>query len=342
MSPEILLARRAEGAMRILIADDEPGHGGPLAEVLRGWGYEPVLVHDGAEALASLCGADAPQLALLDWLMPGLDGIQVCREVRRTQPWYSYLILVTGHGGRQQRIDGLQAGADDFLAKPVDVCELKARLRVARQIIDAQEQLRRQATRDALTGLWNRAAILALLDQELERSRREGRPLAVALVDLDHFKRINDTLGHLAGDQVLQQVAQRMQSALRGYDAVGRYGGEEFLAVLPGCGSADALELAERLRRRLSDEPVAFENSRLAVTLSVGIVACDGTKPVSAVHLLRAADESLYRAKAAGRNRCVLTREDPPMAAESAPTPPDRATPEGRPSGINRLLLPRP
>jgi two-component system cell cycle response regulator len=306
--------------MRVLIADDDPGNGGLLAEILRLWGYDPVVVHDGPSALAVLRGDAPPRLALLDWMMPGLDGTEVCREVRKSPLPYCYLVLVTGHSGREQRVDGLQAGADDFLAKPVDLDELKARLAVARRVLDAQERLHEQATRDALTGLWNRAAALALLDRELGRSRREADPLAVILADLDHFKSVNDTFGHLAGDGVLRQVAQRMQSAVRGYDALGRYGGEEFLAVLPGCGPSDAMHLAERLRLAVAAEPVQLEDGWLDVTLSLGVAVCDGQGAVQASTLLRAADEALYRAKAAGRNRACFGESTPgPVAAWPTP-----------------------
>jgi diguanylate cyclase (GGDEF)-like protein len=291
--------------MRILLAEDEEHLGRLLGEMIRPWGYEPVLVLDGETALQMLRAIDAPRLALLDWVMPGMDGIQVCREVRKDDRPYTYLVLVTGQGGRQQMIDGLEAGADDFLAKPVDALELKARLTVGQRIITLQENLRVLATHDGLTGLWNRAAILDILERERDRARREGRPLSVVLADLDHFKRINDTHGHLAGDQVLRQAAQRMQGMLRPYDMVGRYGGEEFLVVLPGCDGRSAVGLAERLRRAIADEPIQVDKGRIAVTLSLGISSFTGEGPTAA-DLLRIADEALYRAKAAGRDRAEV------------------------------------
>jgi diguanylate cyclase (GGDEF)-like protein len=174
------------------------------------------------------------------------------------------------------------------------------------QLLATQRQLREQATRDALTGLWNRAAILDLLDRELARGRRESRSVSVILGDVDHFKRINDTLGHLAGDRVLRQVARRLSEALRPYDTVGRYGGEEFLVVLPGCDAPDATGLAERLRRHVAAEPVDGEGGPVAVTLSLGIAVWDGTATADATELLQTADEALYRAKETGRNRVVL------------------------------------
>ncbi len=293
--------------MRVLIAEDHPHLGPLLREQLRPWGYEVVLVHDGCAALEAMCAPDAPRLALLDWLMPGLDGIEVCRRLRaESASPYAYLILMTGQGGRQQMLDGLEAGADEFLTKPVEPAELKARLGAGRRIIAMQEQLRDEASRDGLTGLWNRAATLNVLARELDRAQREGQPLAVVLADLDHFKNINDTFGHLAGDAVLRHTAQRMVASLRPYDAVGRYGGEEFLILLPGCGSASALGLVERLRGCVAAEPIAAEGTDVYVTLSLGVAVTDGQANPGAVELLRAADMALYAAKRAGRNRVQL------------------------------------
>jgi diguanylate cyclase (GGDEF)-like protein len=303
--------------MKILIADDQPAQAGLLEELVRPWGYEAVTALDGAEALEALQGPDAPRLALLDWLMPGLDGIEVCRRVRQgaTEP-YPYLVLMTGLGGRDQMIEGLEAGADDFLAKPIDATELRARLGAGRRIVHLQDRLlesqrrfREQAMRDGLTGLLNRAAVLAALERELARGQREGRPVGVLLADVDHFKGVNDTLGHQAGDEVLRQVAARLASALRPYDAVGRYGGEEFLIVLPGCDGPALADLAERVRQRVAAAPVTWEGEAVAVTLSVGAAARAAADDADPAALLRAADEALYRAKRAGRNRVSLAAE---------------------------------
>jgi len=293
--------------MKILIAEDKEHVSRLLSDLLRAWGHESVVVHDGQAALEVLQGPDPPRLALLDWLMPGLDGIEVCRLLRQDSASYPYLILITGQGGRQQLLDGLEAGADEFLTKPVDEAELKARLTAARRVVVLQERLRELAMHDDLTGLWNRAAILGVLDRELARSRREKRPVGVILADLDHFKQINDSLGHLAGDRVLRQVAQRMLASLRSYDTVGRYGGEEFLIVLPGCDGAHALALAERLREQMAAEPIEVEGQRLPVTLSLGVAACAEAAKDAQV-LLREADVALYAAKHAGRNRAVQWR----------------------------------
>jgi diguanylate cyclase (GGDEF)-like protein len=305
--------------MKILVADDQSFLAGLLAEQVRPWGYEAVVVHDGQAALDLLRAANAPSLALLDWLMPGLDGIEVCRQLRQDAGRrYSYLVLMTGQGGRQEMIDGLEAGADDFLVKPVDPAELKARLGTGRRIITLQEQLRDLALRDALTGLSNRAAILAALEQELVRSRRAAAPLGILLADIDHFKHVNDSHGHLAGDAVLRAVSARLREVVRPYDAVGRFGGEEFLLVLPGCDSRTAATLAERLRCHVAVAPVETEGVSIPVTLSLGVAAWAEGGPADSVALLRAADEALYRAKGAGRNRVALAADtaaaSPPVA----------------------------
>jgi diguanylate cyclase (GGDEF)-like protein len=296
-----------EVVMRILIAEDDVRLGQLLELQLQDWGYQPTLVHDGFAAFEELCKPDAPRLALLDWLMPGLDGIEVCRRLRQEADCnYPYLILLTGQGGRQQMVDGLEAGADEFLVKPVDSAELKARLGAGRRIVSLQEQLRDQAMHDALTGLYNRGAILGILERELARGRREGRPVGVILADLDYFKRINDSRGHLVGDEVLREAARRMHQSMRPYDALGRYGGEEFLAVLPGCDSSDASRLAQRLCACVSAEPVVYAGGALRVTLSLGATAWEPYTEPDAATLLRTVDGALYEAKRSGRDRAVL------------------------------------
>jgi diguanylate cyclase (GGDEF)-like protein len=298
--------------MKILIAEDDRGLASLLEVQVRLWGYEPTLVHDGVSALKALQEIDAPRMALLDWQMPGLDGIEVCRRLRQgVEHAYPYLVLLTGQAGSEAMVAGLEAGADEFLTKPVGSAELRARLGAGRRIVALQEQLREQAARDGLTGLYNRTAVLRILDRELNRAGREHRPLGVVLADLDHFKRINDTLGHLVGDEVLRQTARRMQTVHRPYDFIGRYGGEEFVSVLPGCDCRAALVLAERLRSRIAAEPVDYDGGRVRVTLSLGVMAWEGDESMDSEALLRAADAALYQAKRAGRDRAVLADRFP-------------------------------
>jgi two-component system cell cycle response regulator len=300
--------------VKVLIADDDMISRRLLEATLTRWGYEVIVTHDGAEAWDVLQKPTAPSLAILDWMMPGMDGVEVCRKIRqRTQEPYIYLLLLTTKGRKEHLIEGLDAGADDYLTKPFDPHELQVRLRAGKRIvtlqaelIEARENLRIQATHDPLTGVWNRRAIIEILSNELARSRREGPPMAAAIADLDHFKHINDTYGHMAGDVALCETVSRMRTLLRPYDAIGRYGGEEFLIVLPGCTAQDAIRLAERLRLGIGQEAVSISEGRVVVTSSLGVAASDTIAAPDATALIRAADAALYRAKACGRNRLEL------------------------------------
>jgi two-component system cell cycle response regulator len=296
--------------MRVLIADDDAVSRRLLANMLTNCGYEVVAASDGDEAWKLLEQPNAPRLAILDWMMPGRTGPGVCRELRnlKREP-YTYVLLLTARTEKQDVVEGMDSGADDYVTKPFDSQELQVRLRAGRRILDlqtelvaAREALREQATRDPLTCVWNRYAILDTLSREANRARRESSPLAVIMADLDHFKRVNDTYGHLAGDSVLREAARRMQACVRAYDYVGRYGGEEFLIVLPGTSAGHAVQLAERLRMAVSSEPIVAGSDPLNVTASLGVTATEHADAVPET-LIRVADDALYRAKEAGRNR---------------------------------------
>ena len=246
--------------VRILIAEDDPISRRLLEVTLGKWGYEVISCPDGESVWETLQQPEAPSLAILDWMMPGMDGLQVCQEVRQmmTEP-YTYILLLTAKSQKADIIAGLEAGADDYLTKPFDASELRMRLRAGRRILDLQaelifvrEELRTQATHDSLTRLLNRAATCDILQRELERAEREELPLSIILADIDFFKRINDTYGHLAGDAVLRETSQNMKAVVRPYDGIGRYGGEEFLLVLPGCDDEAAAMLAERFVKALT------------------------------------------------------------------------------------------
>jgi len=289
--------------MRVLIADDDPAALLLLEGVLEEWGYEVMMARDGAEAWDMLRRADSPPLAILDWMMPGLDGVEVCRKVRQeSEASYVYLILLTGKARTQDIVHGIESGADDYVSKPYEEQELKVRLRAGQRIVELNEALRVLATRDALTDTWNRRMIIEILRQESVRAGREGTSVGVIMADLDHFKWINDTHGHPVGDVVLREVTRRMGGILRPYDSIGRYGGEEFLVVLPGSNLSSTLAVAKRMRRAIADHPVATPSGMTPISASFGAVTVKGAS-FDADVLIRMADEALYRAKRRGRNR---------------------------------------
>jgi two-component system cell cycle response regulator len=307
------LDEKASSPNAVLIAEDDPIFRRILESWFKKWDYRVTAVENGLDAWEVLQGEDAPQLAILDWMMPGMDGIELCRRIRsRDQGTYRYVLLLTAKDDKQDVIAGLEAGADDYLTKPFDVDELRARVRAGKRILDLQAALMRAhdelqftAAHDPLTTLWNRGAILDLLKREVQRRRRTGDPLGVIMADIDYFKKINDTHGHLIGDTVLQEVTRRLAAGVRTYDAVGRYGGEEFLIVLPGCRAADLVVIAERLRNSIADFPVETSAGHLPVTLSLGLSSVEQgeNKALDCEIFLRTADEALYSAKARGRNR---------------------------------------
>jgi two-component system cell cycle response regulator len=300
--------------MRVLIADDDAVARRLLEVTLTHWGYQVLAVASGSEAIQALQAPDAPSLAILDWEMPGLEGVEVCRQSRRqAEGRYTYIILLTARNRREDIVEGLQSGADDYVIKPFDTYELQARVRAASRIVELQDQLiasrdalEVQATHDPLTGLWNRRAIFEILGREIARSQRQGTPLAVILADVDRFKHINDTHGHLAGDEVLRDIARRMATRLRPYDSIGRFGGEEFMIVAPECHTASPESLAERIRAIIEQTPVFLGDRNLHVTLSLGVAVSGAGRPDLQDALLRAADAALYRAKQEGRNRVAV------------------------------------
>lgn len=310
----LLALCNAHRPMQVLAAEDNPVFQSMLKTMLTRWGYEAVMARDGNEAWNILQRDDAPRLAVLDWMMPGVDGLEICRRIRSAnrEP-YIYILLLTARTESQDLIEGMDAGADDYLTKPFNAHELRVRIRAGRRILDLQEELlqarealREQATYDGLTGLLNRTNILEKLDDELARATRSGSAVSVLMVDLDRFKSVNDTQGHLTGDAVLREAASRLRSASRRYDAVGRYGGEEFLVVLPGCEASAARVQAERLREAIADIPFRADSRPLPMTCSIGLACSTYCAPEA---LIRGADDALYLAKAQGRN-CVVVHAE--------------------------------
>jgi diguanylate cyclase (GGDEF)-like protein len=302
--------------MRILIADDDPVSCRLLDRLLHKWGYEVIAAHSGTEAWEVLQADHSPRVALLDWMMPGLDGLEICRRVRaRSSQPYVYIMLLTANDKVGNVVEGLESGADDYLTKPFHPQELRARLRVGLRMLDlesnlveARENLRFKASHDALTSMWNRGAIIELLERELSRARREGGSVGILLADIDHFKRINDTRGHLVGDEVLRAVTGRLKGEVRSYDSVGRYGGEEFLILLPGCDNAKLTAKAEQLVKIVERSSIETPTGPVPVTISIGGIASGECPHAESSSLLRAADTALYRAKVSGRNRSEMAR----------------------------------
>ncbi len=293
--------------MRVLVVEDSYIERHKLGCCLSDWGLDYTVVGNGTEAVKLLEAPDPPNLALLDWILPGMDGIDVLRRIRKlSQGDYIYTVMLTAKNHKKDRMIAMEAGADDFLSKPVDTAELRSRIMVGKRILELQQSLRFAATHDFLTNLLNRAEILAALEREFARGARDGKPLALILADIDHFKRVNDTLGHVAGDDVLKEVAVRLKKDLRAYDVVGRYGGEEFLLVLPGCNSTDGARRADAIRKTVGGTPIVTPYGPTSATISMGVTAADPKRDRTASELLYEADMSLYLAKKNGRNRVEI------------------------------------
>jgi two-component system cell cycle response regulator len=311
--------------VKVLIADGDPSLIRQGEVLLPKWGYEIVGARTGHEALAVLEADDPPRIALLDWQLHGVDGIEICRRVRVRPESPSVHIVLLIPTQKENLTEGLNAGADDFLRKPVDAHELKARLRTGSRLLELEESvrvsqaaLRVQVTRDPLTGAWNRSAILDFLSRDFARAARESAPLAVVLADLDRLRDINDRYGQSAGDEVLKEAVRRMRSSIRAYDAVGRYGGEEFLVVLPGSDGLTALYVAERIREKVANTAVDTVEAQIPVTVSIGVAAFTSERS-DPVELLRSAGVALAHAKSSGLNRCALAAEGN-MTIETGPS----------------------
>ena len=293
--------------MKILIAEADEQTRLRLFALLSQRGYEVMIATNGAEACRLLQHDDAPSLALIGRYMPGLDGLELCRTVRQwSNERYIYIVMLTVQKDTPDIVAGMRAGADDYISKNCAFDELHARLRAGERILKLQEQLRIEATHDVLTGTLNRRAILSLLERQAAQATRHPSQVGILLLDLDHFKKVNDSHGHTTGDDVLTETAKRLAAPLRRYDALGRYGGEEFLIVLPRCDLERTAEVAERVRLSVSKTPIDTSAGKIAITASIGAAAMDH-RPVSAHDLIQRADQALYDAKALGRNR-VATR----------------------------------
>jgi two-component system chemotaxis response regulator CheY len=319
--------------MKIVIAEDDAVARLVLRKALEDLNFDVTALADGGAAWDYLLSNDA-QVVITDWVMPGLDGLDLCRKVRvrcSTGP-YIYVILVTGRNSRDDRLKALQAGADDFLTKPVDRAELFARLNVARRIVTMDEQLRSRSTElermhaelerrnillaetascDGLTGLKNHLFFRESLEAQFSLARRRGLPLSVVMLDVDQFKPFNDTFGHPAGDDALREVARLLRENVRDHDVVARYGGEEFAVLLPATDVEASRVLGERLRASIEQHPWPLRR----ITISLGASTMN-PRVARAISLIEQADRSLYHSKAEGRNLVTHAVDLPPPASE--------------------------
>jgi diguanylate cyclase (GGDEF)-like protein len=303
--------------VKVLIADDSTAIRTMLGRCLQAWGHEIVEAADGEQAWQILCGEDPPRVAILDWVMPALEGVEVCRRVRQRLPKpFVYTILLTSKHQEDDLVQALEAGAHIFLSKPIMPEVLRSHVNVGERLVEADDTLQEYANRmeilattDALTGISNRRQFFESGTRELLRARRHRRPLSLLLMDFDHFKQVNDTHGHAVGDEVLRTVTLHCQRILRQEDIFGRLGGEEFGVLLVEVASQGARDAGERLRKLVEELSIETQSGTLQITMSVGVATREDPDR-SLDDLLRRADLALYEAKRSGRNRVV----GPPVA----------------------------
>ena len=294
---------------KVLIAEDDIISCRALEKNLQDWGYVVVVTKNGEEAW-DIIKLGETRLAILDWNMPKMDGLELCHKIRneyqQEKSEYIYIILLTGRDLQEDIITGLSAGADDYITKPFSYMELKVRIQNGVRIIALEDSRLKMANTDGLTQQWNRRKIIEILEEELNRNLREGKTVGVAMLDIDYFKEINDTHGHLIGDKILIDVTTRLKKTLRNYDQIGRYGGDEFLIILPGLARPNAQSVGERLRKAVCDTKIGTEAGELTASISIGMAVSDIEVRHLAADLIKVSDQALYQAKEGGRNRVYV------------------------------------
>jgi diguanylate cyclase (GGDEF)-like protein len=301
--------------VKLLIADDSKVSRKMLLAITKQWGYEILLAEDGEEAWQIMQQDDAPQLLLLDWEMPKMNGIEVCERVIAKDPENpAYIVLLTSRTSSDDIVEGLSKGASDYLSKPFNTAELQVRLQVGKRMIEMQrklnttlQELTTLASHDALTGLLNRRAIMEALPKEIKRIERQDQILCIGMCDIDHFKQINDTYGHLVGDEVLKEVTKRMKGILRDHDLIGRYGGEEFLVIIHVNNIESGVVAYQRICQAVSALPIKINELSISITISCGITSYSPDHDNHDItKLIASADDALYQAKDAGRNQVIF------------------------------------
>lgn len=299
--------------MKILIAEDDPISRRLLESFLHKWGYDVRITSDGGAAWEAMQHPDAPSLVISDWMMPNMNGLELCGNIRAMKnSRYTYFIILTTKADKQDLIEGLQAGADDFLIKPFDQNELRYRLKIGERIIRLEHRILELANTDALTNLLNRRAFMEKMEIELHRSRRTSIPLSLIFTDIDYFKKINDSYGHQAGDSVLQKFSAILSESVRPYDFVGRYGGEEFVICLTHATAVQSRSVAERIRKKVEEMKILSPDDPqpITITASFGVASFQLESQDSLDSFTARADEAMYRAKREGRNRVCVSSEE--------------------------------
>lgn len=300
--------------MKVLIAEDDPAGNALVKNLLFRWGFDVVTTFDGAEALKALREKEAPQIVIMDWMMPGIDGLEVCRRLREDEKGgdrYTYVIILTAKGEKEDVVNGIDAGADDYIVKPFDREELRARIRTGQRIIELQTALRAANRKlllmsrlDPLTGALSRSAILDDLDLAIYRSRREKLPLSISLIDVDGLKAINERNGRVAGDRVLQEIVRRTTACMRRTDCFGRYESDSFLVVLPAVNRANGMDICQRVRDAIVGREMGTDGHALPVTVSQCLAVWDGKATVQ--EFIAAAEQTLTATNDGGPNRIEL------------------------------------
>ncbi len=292
--------------IKILIADDEPSILSGVRDILLSEDYSVVTARNGKEAV-EVFKKESPDLVILDVSMPYLSGFQVLDKIKKYfGERYTPVIFLTVSIKIDDKLRAFHGGAVDYLTKPVSPEELLARSKTFLEIKDRYDRLKQAATYDWMTGALNKAHFIEKAKEELEKALRNKTPLSFIFMDIDHFKKINDEIGHLAGDTVISEFANRLKRAIRKIDLIGRFGGDEFMLMLPHKGKKEALTVATRLGKNIKKRTIIFEKNKMHVTASMGIVSIKTDKKININALIKLADEALYEAKAKGGNRHVL------------------------------------